>query len=142
MSAMTTAPKAPVDATSRMKSIMSSTGMPRKNSSSTVVGMRMKGFVASRPNAKTMPSSTAPTIATAAARSVFSTPRPMNCHTSPYASTSQRDGSNMPGFSLPLTEICGCARRQTTQPSSAASAITPTIEMMRERRRARGPGAS
>ena len=40
MSAITTAQKAPVDATSRMNSIISSTGMPRRNSMSHPVGMR------------------------------------------------------------------------------------------------------
>ena len=52
---MTTAQKAPVEATRRMNSIISSTGMPRRNSMSQPVGMRSHGIVELRMSERMMP---------------------------------------------------------------------------------------
>gem|GEM_PF-6905632 len=108
---MTTAQNAPVEATSRMKSIMSSTGMPRKNSSSTVTGTRMMGLDASRPKASSTANTSAPTIPTAAAASVASAPSRMSFHTRPSWSASQRVGSRMGAVSLPFAATCGIESR-------------------------------
>ena len=67
---MTTAQNAPVEATSRMNSIISSTGMPRRNSMSHPVGMRSQAIDELRMRDSTTPSAMAPTAATAAACSV------------------------------------------------------------------------
>ncbi len=58
-----------------MKNIMSSTGMPRKNSRMTVVGMRTSFTEESRRIAKRLPSRTARTLASAATWRVTRRPR-------------------------------------------------------------------
>jgi hypothetical protein len=100
--AATTAQKAPVENTSRMNSIISSTGMPRKNSSTTVVGTRTQRDLAVRRNENTTPMTTARTDAIAAACRVETHPRPMARHRARSPRMSHRDPSRTPGVTAPF----------------------------------------
>jgi hypothetical protein len=77
-----------------MNSIISSTGMPRKNSSTTVVGMRTRRDSDCRSSAKTTPTTIASTAAVAADCSTIHRPRSSASQISGSLKMTQRAGSS------------------------------------------------
>ncbi|MNI70994.1 hypothetical protein D3C73_1268430 [compost metagenome] len=68
--------------TSRTNNIIRTTGMPRRNSSTTCVGIRIQGIKEIRSRQSAMPKGNAITAATAAAASVARMPWPIRLQTS------------------------------------------------------------
>ena len=118
--------------TSSTNSIMSTTGMPRRNSSTIRVGTLIQALSEMRIRHRSRPSGKAITADTAAAASVAPMPAAIRAQTSGSWKTAQRLGSKIPCW----------ARVMTARTRRPPITITPMMEPISETRRALGPGTS
>ncbi len=106
--------------------------MPRRNSSTTLVGTRTQALSEMRSRHTSRPSGKAITADTAAAASVAPMPLAISTQTSGIWKTAQRLGSKIPCW----------ARVMTARTRRPPITMTPMIEPISEIRRALGPGTS